>query len=174
MTRLGVPYCDSPPERFKHAIDINTPISGAVMPLTTVNNALFSLGVIGLGARINVTGSQLYSPMLGTITALSPTGNRIDFKSNNGLLLRFAFYPDITAQHGERFRFYVREGAKVNAGDCILDFDRQHLKAAVGDLNITVTIMNKTSPRAINLHIPPSAQQKRVVASQDRLLTAYW
>lgn len=174
MTNIGVPYCDSPPQRCKHAIDIIAPVSGSVLPITSISNGLVALGVIGAGALIKVSGSQMYSPMNATVYDITPTGNRIDLKTQNGLLLRVEFLPDISHFHGERIRFHVKKGQNVQAGTCLFDFDRQFLKTDSGDLNVTVTILNRISPRGINLHIPPSASQKRVVAAQDRLMTAYW
>ncbi len=149
------------------AIDILSPLSGSVIPLDEVNNALFTARLMGEGVAIKPSGFQVYAPFAGTIVHFPSLANQIRIKANNGLLMQIQLGIDAHTMMAEGFKPKVKVGDKVEQGQILLEFSLSKMKQALSQILCPVTIIN--SEKIIGLQ--PHYMQVR--ATEDRLFTLY-
>lgn len=120
------------------------PISGHVIALSEVKDEAFSSGVLGQGVAIVPTEGKVYAPCDGEISTLFPTGHAIGITSVNNAELLLHIGMDTVKLNGKYFTPKVESGAKVKAGDLLLEFDMEKIKEAGYDLTTPVLVTNYT------------------------------
>lgn len=66
---------------------ITAPLTGKVLPLSEVPDAVFSSGAMGKGFAIHPTDNKLFAPFDGSIVMLAPTKHAIGLRSEFGVEL---------------------------------------------------------------------------------------
>lgn len=93
------------------------------------------------GAVIEPEQGRIYAPMSGKIVKLYPMGNAFLLQGNDGcgILIRVGRQsPDELCSM--YFRARIVQNEIVNKGKLLLEFDREKLKAAGEDINVTVGV----------------------------------
>ena len=127
-----------------------SPVSGELVPLETVSDAVFAEKSLGDGVAVIPTDGSLYAaavdpkegvlyaPADGTIVALFPTGHALGIKTRDGVELLIHIGIDTVALNGKGFTVHVKQDDTVKKGQLLVNFDIEVLKGAGYD---TVTMM---------------------------------
>ena len=115
-----------------------SPVSGELVPLETVSDAVFAEKSLGDGVAVIPADGSLYAPADGTIVALFPTGHALGIKTRDGVELLVHIGIDTVALNGKGFTVHVKQDDTVKKGQLLVNFDIEVLKGAGYD---TVTMM---------------------------------
>lgn len=109
---------------------IVSPLEGTIQPLDTLPDPAFSSGAMGQGIVVEPTSGRLTSPASGTITTVFPTGHAIGITTDGGAQLLIHVGVNTVRLKGRYFDKKVQEGDRVEAGQLLLEFDLEQIKAA--------------------------------------------
>ena len=104
-------------------------VSGSVIPITEVNDPVFSSKSLGDGIAIRPEGQTITAPCSGEISMAADTGHAIGITVNNGAELLLHIGIDTVSMNGEGFQLQIKEGKKVKQGDPLLRFDKALIEA---------------------------------------------
>ncbi|WP_066187219.1 beta-glucoside-specific PTS transporter subunit IIABC [Gracilibacillus timonensis] len=146
-------------------IEIASPLNGAVVPLSEVDDAIFSSGAIGEGVAIIPINGVLQSPISGTVTSLFPTHHAIGMTSDEGVQLFIHLGIGTVQLDGTFFSMEVQTGDSVRQGETIGSFDISGITEAGYDMVTPVIITN--SDQFMELLI---TEEENIIC-EERLMT---
>ena len=114
----------------RSVVRLRQPLEGRVVPLSEIPDAMFADGTMGPGVGIDPTGDTVVAPAAGTVTTLFPTGHAVGLTLTDGTELLIHIGIDTVELKGEGFRPHVAQGAQVKAGDPLVSFDPDRIRAA--------------------------------------------
>lgn len=101
-------------------------VSGTAIPITEVNDPVFSSKVLGDGIAIKPSQQTIVAPCDGEISTIAKDSKHaIGMTLNNGAELLLHIGLDTVSLNGEGFKVFVKEKDKVKQGDKLLEFDRE-------------------------------------------------
>ncbi len=112
----------------KNTIDIESPLSGEVIPLNEVPDDTFASGVMGEGIAIKPNNNEVKAPTDGTITFIAPTKHAFAFECDNGISILVHLGIDTVSLDGKGFKLLTNEGEHVSKGTTILEMDIDFIK----------------------------------------------
>lgn len=116
-------------------------LSGKVIPVEEVPDAVFSSKALGDGIAIEPENDTLTAPASGRITTvMEGSFHACGMTLDNGMELLFHIGIDTVAMNGDGFVCHVEEGMQVKAGDRLITFDREKIRAA-GHPTVTMMIV---------------------------------
>lgn len=118
------------------------PLQGKSIPLSQVNDPLFSSGTMGKGAAIIPTDGKLYAPIDGTIRMVFETGHAIGMVSEQGSEILIHVGMDTVELKGMHFDPKVTCDMHVKKGDVLLAFDLEAITKLGYDCTTPVIITN--------------------------------
>lgn len=124
---------------------VASPLTGSVSPLSETPDAVFASGTLGKGVVIEPTEGVLRSPFDGTVTAVYPSKHAIGVTSDSGVECLIHIGIDTVNLGGKHFEMAVEQGQHVQAGDTLLTFDIDAIKAAGYSVVSPVIISNTAS-----------------------------
>jgi PTS system beta-glucosides-specific IIC component len=133
----------------------NAPVEGVVLPLSQVNDDVFSNKMLGEGVAIIPTKGELYAPIDGTIKMVYNTKHALGMQTSDGTEILFHIGLDTVNLDGKYFESYVKEGQTVRKGDLMIRFDHEAIKKAGFDLTTMIII---TAPKNVTLKISSNKQ----------------
>ncbi|MDR0885247.1 MAG: beta-glucoside-specific PTS transporter subunit IIABC [Clostridiales Family XIII bacterium] len=145
---------------------VNSPIKGAVIPLSKIKDAAFSQGTLGNGLAIEPSEGKVFAPFDGTVTTLFPTRHAIGIVSDNGMELLIHIGLDTVQLNGEHFTAHIVQGDKVKKGQLLVTFDIDAIKNAGYSLQTPIIVANTSD--YLDIIESPAAK----VTTNDELLTA--
>lgn len=131
-----------PTEKLQNRVKIYAPVQGEVIPLSKVNDQVFSQEVMGKGIAIIPTENKVVSPVNGTVSVVFPTGHAIGIVSEDGVELLIHIGLDTVNLNGQHFNPRITVGAQVKVGDVLVEFDSEAIKEAGFDLVTPVIVTN--------------------------------
>ncbi len=108
--------------------DFVMPIEGEIIPITEVEDQVFSQKMMGDGFAVIPANGSVVSPVDGEILNVFPTKHAIGIKSTQGLEILIHIGMDTVNLKGEGFTVLVEEGEKVTKGKEVLKFDLDFIK----------------------------------------------
>ncbi|HED3305125.1 TPA: PTS beta-glucoside transporter subunit IIABC [Klebsiella quasipneumoniae subsp. similipneumoniae] len=138
------------------ANDILAPMSGSVIALDQVPDSTFASGLLGRGVAIIPAVGKVIAPFTGEVASLFQTKHAIGLQSDSGIELLIHVGIDTVKLDGVPFTAHVKEGDRVQAGDLLIEFDRQAILDAGYDLATPIIISNSDDYREIDT-VAPSA-----------------
>lgn len=108
---------------FYKKTELLAPMTGRVIPLEQVPDAVFSQKTLGEGAAIMPEDGLVTAPCDGTIAYVPDTQHAIALTSTQGLDVLIHVGIDIVSLQGEGFAALVKEGDIVQKGQGILRVD---------------------------------------------------
>ena len=111
-------------EKTEQVNELTAYISGSVIPITEVNDPVFSSKALGDGIAIRPSEQTITAPCGGEISMAADTGHAIGITVNNGAELLLHIGIDTVSLNGQGFQLLVKEGKKVKRGDPLLKFDK--------------------------------------------------
>jgi len=121
---------------------ILSPLSGELVPLSSIPDPLFSTETVGKGIAIEPTKGEIVSPVDGEVTSIFPTEHAIGVTSSDGAEILIYIGIDTVNLKGEFFQSHVKQWDRVKKGDLLIEFDIKQIKAAGYDVTTPVVITN--------------------------------
>ncbi|MGO0907765.1 PTS sugar transporter subunit IIA [Clostridioides difficile] len=121
---------------------IKSPISGKVIELSKIPDAVFSQKLMGEGIAIDSTGDIVYAPANGKVAVVAETKHAFVIELENGMELLIHVGLDTVNLKGEGFEALVSVGDQVKEGAPMLKIDRPLIESNGISLITPVTITN--------------------------------
>lgn len=119
------------------------PLAGRALPLTDVNDAVFSQKVMGDGLAIQPSEGKVYAPFDGEVASLFETKHAIGLMGDNGMELLIHIGIDTVNLQGQYYDAHVKVGDRVKKGDLLISFDKDAIEKA-GYETVTPIILTNT------------------------------
>jgi N-acetylglucosamine PTS system EIICBA or EIICB component len=103
--------------------DFVVPVEGKIIPITEVEDEVFSQRMMGDGFAIVPSKGSVVSPVDGEIINVFPTKHAIGIKSVQGYEILIHVGLDTVQLNGKGFNVLVENGQKVSKGQELLTFD---------------------------------------------------
>lgn len=133
------------------AEQIGSPMAGELVPLTEVNDKVFSSGVVGAGIAIRPQEGRVYSPVDGHIVSTFASGHAIGVRSLAGAEILIHVGINTVQLEGSHYHMRVAEGDEVKKGQLLLEFDLDKIAKAGYDTVTPVVVTNAEDYRLLGL-----------------------
>ena len=141
-----------------------SPISGEIVALENVPDEAFASKAVGDGVAIKPTDKTVVAPAAGTIVKIFNTNHAFCLETENGAEIVVHMGIDTVALKGQGFTRLLEEGAKVVAGQPVLELDLDYLNANARSMISPVVCSNSDDYSALVIQATD-----RVVAGQTPL-----
>lgn len=133
---------------------VGSPITGEVLPMTEIADPVFSAGTLGDGVGVNPTatagaGTEVYSPVSGTVKSAMKSGHAYGIKTDDGVEVLVHIGIDTVQMKGEGFTPAVQKGDRVEAGQKLATVDYDKVRAAGYGTTIVVAVTNTKAMKAV-------------------------
>lgn len=128
---------------------IASPLEGNVKELSTIEDEVFSSGMLGKGVAIEPDNGDVVSPVNGLVTTVFPTKHAIGLASDDGVEILIHIGMDTVGLNGEAFESFVKQNDRVKKGDLLVRADLSKIKAAGLSIITPVVITNSDTYREI-------------------------
>ncbi|WP_255987728.1 N-acetylglucosamine-specific PTS transporter subunit IIBC [Chitinolyticbacter albus] len=118
------------------------PVSGEVVPLDQVPDAAFASKAVGDGIAIRPTGKLVVAPVSGTLVKIFNSNHAFALVADNGAEIIVHIGIETVKLGGQGFKRLAEQGARVNAGDPVLELDLDYLSAHAQSLISPVVVSN--------------------------------
>ncbi|MCI9250707.1 MAG: PTS transporter subunit EIIC [Lachnospiraceae bacterium] len=132
------------------AAAVSAPVSGICIPLSEVNDAVFSQKILGDGAAIIPSEGKVYAPVNGTVSTVFDTKHAIGLLSEDGVELLIHIGIDTVNLEGKYFTAHVESGQKIRKGDLLVSFDQEMIQKVGYDTVTPVLITNTAEFHSIH------------------------
>ena len=121
---------------------LGAPIQGKAISITEVNDPTFAEELLGKGVAIVPAVGKVVAPIDGTVNMVFGTKHAISMTSESGIEILIHVGLDTVTLEGAPFTAHVKKKKKVKAGDLMLEFDIEAIKAAGLDVTSPIVICN--------------------------------
>jgi len=122
--------------------EIVSPLKGEVKVLSEIKDEAFASGALGDGVAIEPSIGKLVAPASGTVTALFPTNHAIGIKTDQGAEILIHIGMDTVKLEGKYFSAHTSQGARVEKGQLLIEFDIEKIKATGLPVTTPVVVTN--------------------------------
>lgn len=129
-------------EDMDASMNFYSPLKGRAIPMSEVNDEVFSAGILGKGIGIIPEEGKLYAPCDGKIFSVFPTKHAISMIADNGAEVLLHVGLETVTLNGKCFSPKVKDGDIVKAGDLIMEFNIDEIKRNNLDLTTCCVITN--------------------------------
>ncbi|OTN76371.1 hypothetical protein A5886_001448 [Enterococcus sp. 8G7_MSG3316] len=141
-TDKNVKKVDSEPIISNDDVTITSPVNGRVIPLSQVNDEVFSAGLLGKGVGVEPSDNQIVAPFDGVINTLFPTKHAIGIVSDSGTEVLIHIGIETVELGGKYFETHVKQGDYVKRGQLLVTADFRKISEAGYNTQIPVVIIN--------------------------------
>jgi len=117
------------------------PVKGKVISREQIPDDTFASGVLGDGVGIEPTDELVVAPFDGTISSVADSRHAVGIESN-GMEMLIHVGVDTVNMQGDGFTCLVKEGDEVKAGQPLIRFSREKIKAAGYSDTVAVLLTN--------------------------------
>ncbi|MBE1578275.1 PTS glucose transporter subunit IIA [Amycolatopsis roodepoortensis] len=112
------------------SLEILSPVSGKTTAMTEVPDPVFAQAMVGPGIAVLPSGGRqdAVAPVDGTVVTLHPHAFVVATEDGRGVLVHLGI--DTVKQKGEGFTLHVVKGEAVRAGQPVVGWDPDAVKAA--------------------------------------------
>lgn len=104
-------------------VEIKSPLSGTIIDITEVPDAVFAGKIVGDGCAVIPSGNKVVSPIDGKIVTIMDSLHAYCIEGKDGINLMIHIGIDTVNLKGEGFKAFVKVGDEVKAGDLIAEAD---------------------------------------------------
>ncbi len=133
------------PAEAAHAPTATAPIKGRAVPLSEVEDQIFSSGMLGPGLAIDPDSGPVVSPVDGEVLVAFPTGHAYGIRAASGVELLIHVGMDTVNLQGEHFTPRVKQHDKVRRGQTLVDVDWKAVADAGYKTVTPVVVSNATA-----------------------------
>ncbi|MBN3837401.1 PTS glucose transporter subunit IIA, partial [Burkholderia sp. Ac-20344] len=119
-----------------------SPLTGPIVALADVPDPVFSGGMFGDGIGIDPLAGQLVAPCAGVVSHLARTGHAVTITTPQGAEVLLHIGIDTVELNGQGFIAHVEAGARVEAGDLLIEFDQDAVARSAHSLVSVIAIAN--------------------------------
>lgn len=123
-------------------LDIPSPVRGTAVPLRDVKDAVFAQGIVGQGAAVIPSEGKVYAPAEGVVASVFNTRHAVCLKLDCGAELLIHVGLSTVELGGQYYTAHVQEGAHVEKGQLLLEFDRDEIRRAGYDVTTPIVVSN--------------------------------
>ena len=109
---------------------LGSPVNGRVVPLSEVSDETFASEMLGATAAVEPSDGKIIAPCNGEVVNIFETGHAVCMTTKAGGDLLIHVGVDTVKMEGRGFVKKVSDGAKVHAGDVLIEADLDTIKAA--------------------------------------------
>ena len=119
-------------------------VTGKTITIEEVADGIFSEKILGDGMAICPEEGKLYAPADGkVVTVMEDSKHACGLELAGGIQILLHVGIDTVGMNGKGFTYHVSEGQDVKAGDLLIEFDRDEIKAAgCKDVVVMVVVEN--------------------------------
>lgn len=132
---------------------IGAPVAGEAVELSKVSDPTFGEGILGMGMAIIPSVGKVVAPVDGVVEMVFDTKHALSMRTESGIEILIHVGLDTVTLKGEPYTAHVEAGQVVKAGDLLLEFDIDAIKAAGLDTITPVIICNTPDYKEINAHV---------------------
>ncbi|ABS42248.1 beta-glucoside-specific PTS transporter subunit IIABC [Clostridium botulinum] len=123
-------------------IGIASPLSGELIPLSQVNDDVFSGELLGKGMAILPNNGNVVSPIEGIVSTVLESKHAVALQGDNGVEILIHIGLDTVNLEGKYFKSFVKSGDRVKIGDKLIEFNINEIKKLGYDTVTPVIICN--------------------------------
>lgn len=110
--------------------EIKSPVKGKVIPLAEVADETFASEMLGTTVAVEPEDGKIVAPCDAEVLNVFDTGHAVCLTTQSGGELLIHVGVDTVKMEGKGFTKKVSDGAKVNAGDVLIEADLDTIRAA--------------------------------------------
>ena len=140
---------DDPASKTENAVadttaakTVDSPLTGQIIPLSEVNDPVFSSEAMGKGCAVIPLEGKVFAPFDGTIVGLLDSHHAVGMESENGIEILIHVGMDTVKLGGKHFTCHIEDGQQVKKGQLLLEFDMDAIKAEGYEIVTPVIITN--------------------------------
>ncbi|SFD35849.1 PTS system beta-glucoside-specific IIA component, Glc family /PTS system beta-glucoside-specific IIB component, Glc family /PTS system beta-glucoside-specific IIC component, Glc family [Enterococcus casseliflavus] len=141
---------------------VKSPVNGQVVALADVEDKVFSSGAMGKGIAVEPAIGEITAPADAEVKILFPTKHAIGLVTEDGTELLIHIGMNTVELEGNHFTAYINQGDKVKAGQKLISFDTEAIRAEGYSLLTPVIVTNSNDYSDIQ-----TTQSKEVTAQDD-------
>lgn len=146
-------------------IVLNSPLKGELIPLSEVEDEVFSSGAMGQGAAILPNEGKLVAPFDGKVSALFPTKHAIGLQDENGVEVLVHIGMNTVELEGKHFTSHVESDQEVKQGDELITFDVEAIKKSGYPVVTPIIVTNTADFKQV------AGEKSRHVELGDKIIT---
>lgn len=146
-------------------IELASPLSGSIIPLSEVADPVFSEGILGEGIAVIPSEGRVLAPADGTISAVTDSRHAVGITTDSGVELLIHVGLDTVQLGGDGFVLHCGMGDKVRQGELLLEFDIEKITKAGYQLTTPVLVSN------MGKFVSIKSSREKEIKSGDPLLT---
>lgn len=146
-------------------INLYSPVNGKVIPVSEVEDPVFSQKMMGDGYAVIPSDGNVYSPVEGEILSVFPTKHAIGIQLADGLEILVHMGLDTVELNGKPFETHVKEGDKVTAETLIATCDLDVLAEAGKNNAMVVVITNMDKVKEFTMSTEGDVRAQAVVGT---------
>ena len=123
-------------------LEITAPLSGVMVPLSSVPDPVFAQKMVGDGVSIDPTSAEMLAPISGTVVNLHKAHHALTIVGDSGVEVLVHIGIDTVELKGEGFTPLVKQGDKVTRGQPLIRFDLDTVGRKARSLLTQVLITN--------------------------------
>lgn len=129
-------------QKGNETVVVASPLNGQVKELADIKDAAFASGALGKGVAIEPSEGKLFSPVNGTVSALFPTNHAIGITTDEGAEVLIHIGMDTVQLDGKYFTAHTSQGARVEKGQLLIEFNIDAIKAEGYEVTTPVVVTN--------------------------------
>lgn len=114
-----------------------------VIPITEVNDEMFSAKLMGDGYAVLPIAGEVYAPIDGTIKSIFPTKHAIGIETEAEIEVLLHMGVDTVELQGEPFTVFIKENQTIAKGDKIAEIDLLKIEKAGYASDLIVVFTNQ-------------------------------
>lgn len=130
---------------------IASPLSGKLIPISSVPDQLFSSRMMGDGFAVEPSDGIVVSPVNGRVSNIFPTKHAISLESETGKEIMIHIGIDTVHLKGKGFDILVKEGEEVETGQPLLKADLEYIGKNAKSTITPIIFTNLEDGRQIEL-----------------------
>ena len=137
----------------QHVKELKSILDGKVIPITEVKDEVFSQKIMGDGVAIEPTNTVVTALADCEVSVvMADTGHACGLTLANGVELLIHVGVDTVDMGGDGFKLLVKEGDHVKAGQPLIEFDPEKIRAAGHPCTTMLIVTAEGSASGITMH----------------------
>ena len=132
---------------------LGAPVQGKAVAISEVSDPTFGEEILGKGMAIVPAVGKVFAPVDGTVDMVFDTKHAISMTSKSGIEILIHVGLDTVTLQGAPFTAHVEAGQAVKAGDLMLEFDIEAIKAAGLETITPMVICNTDDYKTITANV---------------------
>lgn len=137
---------------------IVSPADGKIIPLSEVEDEVFSAGILGDGIGLLPDGGEIYAPVDGVIATITETKHAVSITADCGAEILIHCGIDTVGLRGEGFDLFVSVGERITPGKLLLKFDSSLIQNRGYATTTPIVVVNSD---AFELSFPAGERVRR-------------